>query len=78
MLETNTRYESRFADVDLRLASNVREGGIRMKGRLDTCNYNLFNASTILLVNNNHGPTWLLRLEVVPARFFRLGVQLVF
>jgi hypothetical protein len=74
MLETNTRYESRF-DVDLRFAKNVRTG-IRMKGTLDV--YNLFNASTILLVNNNYGPTWLLRSEVVPARFFRLGVQLDF
>ena len=47
-----------------------------MKGTLDI--FNVFNASTILLVNNNYGPTWLLPSEVVPARFFKLGVQLDF
>ena len=40
--------------------------------------YNLFNVGTILLVNNNYGPTWLLPAEVVPARFVKLGVQLDF
>jgi len=76
MLEPNTRFESRFTNFDLRFGKNVRVGGIRVKGTLDI--YNLFNASTILLVNNNYGPTWLLPSEVVPARFFKLGVQLDF
>jgi hypothetical protein len=76
MLEPNTRYESRFTDVDLRFGKNVRVGGIRVKGTLDI--YNLFNTNTILLVNNNYGPTWLLPTEVVPARFFKLGVQVDF
>jgi len=76
MLEPNTRFESRFTDVDLRLAKNLRVAGVRLKGTLDI--YNLFNAGTILLVNNNYGPTWLLPTEVVPARFFKLGIQLDF
>jgi hypothetical protein len=76
MLEPNTRFEDRFTNLDLRLAKNVRVGGIRLKGMLDI--YNLFNVGTILLVNNNYGPTWLLPAEVVPARFFKLGVQLDF
>lgn len=76
MLEPNTGFEDRFTNLDLRLAKNVRVGGIRLKGMLDI--YNLFNVGTILLVNNNYGPTWLLPAEVVPARFFKLGVQLDF
>ena len=73
MIAPNTQYESRFTNVDLRLTKLLRVGGVRMKGSLDI--YNLLNASTILLANTNYGPTWLLPTEVVPARFFKFGVQ---
>ena len=40
--------------------------------------YNLFNANTVLLVNTNYGPQWLLPTEVLPGRLFKIGVQLDF
>jgi hypothetical protein len=76
MLEPNTRREDRLNQLDLRFVKRVQVGGMRLQGMLDI--YNLFNASTILLVNNNYGPQWLLPTEVLPGRLFKVGFQLDF
>ena len=62
--------------LDLRFSKRVQVAGVRLQGMLDV--YNLFNASTVLLVNTNYGPQWLLPTEVLPGRLFKVGVQLDF
>jgi hypothetical protein len=76
LLEPNTRFEDRLNQLDLRFVKRVRVGTARLQGMLDV--YNLFNASTILLVNTNYGSQWLLPTEVLPGRLFKVGVQLDF
>jgi hypothetical protein len=76
LLEPNTRREDRLNQLDLRFAKRVQVGAVRLQGMLDV--YNLFNANTVLLVNTNYGPQWLLPTEVLPGRLFKIGVQLDF
>jgi hypothetical protein len=72
----HTRREDRLNQLDLRFIKRVRVGGVRLQGMLDI--YNIFNANTVLLVNNNYGSQWLLPQEVLPARLFKVGLQIDF
>jgi hypothetical protein len=45
-------------------------------GSLDI--FNVFNRSTVLLVNPNFGPQYLRPLEVLPGRLFKIGGQIDF
>jgi hypothetical protein len=76
LVQPFTRFEDRLTQLDVRLSKRLRVGGVRVQGMLDI--YNLLNGSTVLLVNTNYGSQWLRPTEVLPARLFKLGVQLDF
>ena len=40
--------------------------------------YNVFNASTVLSVNNTYGPTWLRPLTLLAPRLFKFGAEFNF
>ena len=76
LIEPFTQRENRLTQLDLRFAKSVQIGGTRIQGSLDI--FNVFNRSTVLLVNPNVGPQYLRPLEVLPGRFFKIGAQLDF
>ena len=76
LVEPFTLRENRLSQLDLRFIKRVRVQGVRLQGMLDI--YNVFNANTILLVNANYGPQFLLPTEVLPGRLFKVGMQLDF
>jgi hypothetical protein len=76
LVEPFTQREDRLSQLDLRLAKSVRIGSTRIQGSLDI--FNVFNRSTVLLVNPNYGPQYLRPLEVLPGRLFKIGAQFDF
>ena len=76
LVEPFTQREDRLTQLDLRFAKSVRIGGARLQGSLDI--FNVFNRSTVLLVNPNFGPQYVRPLEVLPGRLFKIGGQIDF
>jgi hypothetical protein len=76
LIPTNTVFEDRIQQVDLRFARTFRVGKVRMEGNLDI--YNLFNASPILSMNTRFGPEWLNAQEILAGRLIRFGAQINF
>jgi hypothetical protein len=71
------QFEDRLNQIDLRLTNVVRLGGTRrLKLMFDA--YNVFNASTILVRNDNYGPNWNRPIQVLAARLFKVGGQFEF
>jgi hypothetical protein len=71
------QFEDRLNQVDLRLTNIVRLGGTRrLKLAFDA--YNVFNASTVLVRNDNYGPNWNRPIQVLAARLFKVGAEVDF
>lgn len=66
-------FEDRLNQFDIRFTKIVRVAGARVQGMFDV--YNVFNASTILSINNNYGPAWLRPTSILGARMFKIGGQ---
>ena len=65
--------------MDFRLARLFKTGRTRIKAMIDF--YNLFNASTEVLVNDTYGTTgaaWLQPQQILQGRYAKLGVQVDF
>jgi hypothetical protein len=79
LFDPNTQLEGRLNQVDMRLAKNFRMRGFRLTANLDL--YNIFNASTITVVNTTYsgtGTTWLAPRGILPGRLFKIGAQVTY
>jgi hypothetical protein len=78
LYEPNTTFADRLTQFDLQLTRNFTLGRIRLQGMFDI--YNLFNAITVLALNNRYTATgtnaWLQPTSILAGRLFKFGVQL--
>ena len=75
ILEPGTMYGERLNQVDMRVGKILHVGRSKTVVNLDV--YNLFNANTVLTVNNAYA-TWLRPTSILLARFAKIGVQFDF
>ncbi len=68
--------DTRINQLDVRMSKIVKLGSNRIQGNLDV--YNLFNGSTVLNMNQVVGPSFLQPTQILPARLFKLSLQLDF
>lgn len=77
LLPPNTMFEDRIQQLDWRLTRTFQyRGTVRVRGNFDV--YNIFNASTILVANNNYGATWLAPAHVMGGRLVKVSAQFDF
>jgi hypothetical protein len=84
LVTPSTLFEDRRTQVDLRVSKVFRfSANARLQANLDV--YNLFNASSVLGVNSNYGPSWQLPIAaslateaLLQGRMIQLGGQLTF
>jgi hypothetical protein len=76
LIPPQTVFEDRLTQVDLRFSKGFRTGRARVSAMFDI--YNVFNASTVLSVNNTYGPTWRRPLTLLAPRLFKLGAEFSF
>jgi carboxypeptidase family protein len=73
--EPGTLYGERLNQVDMRVGKILRFGRTKTSLNLDI--YNLFNANTVLTVNNAFA-TWQRPTSILLARFAKIGMQFDF
>ena len=77
LFEPNTEFADRLSQLDLRFSKVVHVGRQRIQGLFDI--YNVFNANTVLSINNRLTPgaanAWLRPTAILAARLFKFGVQ---
>jgi hypothetical protein len=77
LFEPNTRFAERLTQFDLRLTKSFNLARARLQGMFDV--YNLFNASTVLALNNRYSATgtnaWLQPTSILAGRLFKFGIQ---
>ena len=71
-----TMFEPRLQQVDVRFSRTFRVQEFRLRGSVDIAN--LFNASNVLNLQRQYGPTYLNALQIMGGRLVKLGVQLDF
>lgn len=76
IIEPNTRFESRYTLLDIRLGKTFRAGRLRVNPRIDL--FNALNSDAINSMITRFGTTWLRPQEIFGARFVKLGVQVDF
>ncbi len=76
LIQPGSTFESTIHQFDARFAKVFRLGQSRLRANFDL--YNLFNASSILQVNNSFGPRWLQPLNVLPGRLLKFSAQFDF
>lgn len=76
IVPTQTMFENRIVQLDLRLTKRFRMGKARVEGNLDL--YNAFNGSAILATNTRYGTSWLTPTQVLGGRLLKLGFQVNF
>ena len=76
LMEPNTVFEERYTLFDVRISKTMNLGHFRVQPRLDV--YNLLNAASVLTQNNRYGATFRQPLEILGARFLKLGIQVDF
>jgi hypothetical protein len=82
LIAPQTLFEPRQNQLDLRLSRVFSLGQGRLRANLDV--YNVFNASSILRLNNTYGPQWRVPLSsavgsgFLEGRLFQVGGQLTF
>jgi len=79
LFDPNSSLEDRLNQVDLRVAKNFRLRGFRLTANFDL--YNIFNGSTITVVNTTYsgtGATWLEPRGILPGRLFKIGAQVTY
>jgi hypothetical protein len=75
IVEPGTMYGERLNQLDVRLGKILRFGRTKTLVNLDI--YNIFNANTVLGVNNAYA-TWQRPTSILLARFAKIGVQFDF
>lgn len=73
LVVTNTLFQQRLTQLDLRLTKILRIGGTRVQGMVDC--YNVFNADTMLELNQTYGANWLRPLTILGGRLVKFGAQ---
>jgi hypothetical protein len=79
LLAPGSQYLDRLRQLDLRVARTFTAGQRRFKAMIDF--YNTFNASTVVITNDTYGTngaSWLRPLQILQARYAKLGVQIDF
>ena len=76
LIAPQTMFEDRRTQIDLRLTKFVRLSRGRVQLNFDV--YNALNASNVLTINTNYGPSWLQPTSFLPGRLFELSGQLSF
>jgi hypothetical protein len=66
----------RINQLDVRMSKIIRLGSKRLQGNFDL--YNVSNGSTVLNMNQTVGATYLQPTQILPARLFKLSLQLDF
>ena len=76
LAKPGTLYGDRINQVDLRIAKVLTYGRTRTNVGIDL--YNALNANPITSYNQTFGPQWLLPMQVLPARFMKVGFEFNF
>lgn len=81
LAEPNTIFLDYKKQLDVRIAKNFHFGSRRVQGFADV--FNLFNAGTVLRVNETYGSNpatnaWMTPLTIMDGRYLRFGVQMSF
>jgi hypothetical protein len=76
LVEPNTMFLDYRKQLDLRFARNFRFDRYRIQGFADV--FNVFNAGTVLRVNQTYGPAWLTPQAIMDGRYVRFGMQMSF
>ena len=71
-----TQFDPRITQLDLRLSKILRFGRSRLQANVDV--YNVFNASTPLVINTTYGPNWLQPTQIMDGRLAKIGVEWTF
>src|SRR6185503_19233897 len=74
LIPPRSMFEPRLQQVDLRMSRAFRLGGSRrLRANLDV--YNVLNASNVLNMNTQFGPTWRNVTQILAGRLLRVGAQ---
>ena len=76
LIPSNSMFEDRLQQVDLRFTRLFVMGRTRVRGNFDI--YNLLNASAILSENLGYGSEWLRPVQVLGGRVFKFSGQFDF
>ena len=81
LVEPNTVFLDYRNQFDMRLAKTFRFGRTRIQGFADI--FNVFNAGTVLRVNETYGSdpatnAWRTPLTIMDGRYVRFGTQMSF
>ncbi|MBM3777499.1 MAG: TonB-dependent receptor [Acidimicrobiia bacterium] len=73
LVPSNTVFQERLTQLDLRLTKSLRLAGARVQAMIDC--YNAFNTSNILEMNQSYGANWLRPLTLLGGRLVKVGAQ---
>lgn len=76
LVPTGQMFEPRLQQLDLRVSRTFRLDKLRMRGNLDVAN--IFNASNVLNLQRQYGPTYLNVLQIMGGRLVKVGAQFDF
>jgi hypothetical protein len=80
MMPTDTEFEDRLQQLDVRASRSFRAGRVRLRANGDL--YNVFSAGNVLNMTTRYaGPTggqWLRPIQILGGRMFKLSAQLDF
>jgi hypothetical protein len=74
--EPGSLAEERLTQLDLRLIKTIQLGRLRVRPAMDV--YNVFNANTILRVNNTYNVQWPQPTDLLGGRLFKFGFDVEF
>jgi hypothetical protein len=76
LVPPGTMYEPRLQQLDVRFSRSIRADRFRVRANLDV--HNLFNASNVLNLQRQYGPTYLNVLQIMGGRLVKVGAQVDF
>ena len=76
LVPTGEMFEPRLQQLDVRFTRLFRVDTLRIRANLDIAN--LFNASNVLNLQRQYGPTYLNVLQIMGGRLIKVGAQLDF
>ena len=76
LIPAGSLYGDRLMQLDWRFARNFQVGRTRIQPQLDI--YNLFNDNAVIGYVGSYGGAWQRPRSILPARTFRLGVDIKF
>ena len=73
LVAPQTMFEPRRTQLDLRLTKFLTLPRGRLQVNFDI--YNTLNASDVVTLNTNFGPSWLQPTSFLPGRLYEVGAQ---